>query len=88
MSPNIVIQSDQLMTSFSLAQNGLGAAFVTDTLLGSVADGETVCFYRLGSELSERTLYIAYKKQRYITSAVRAFIEVAQEVFAQGNKEN
>ena len=86
--PNVVFSVDQLNISYSLSEMGMGAGFVTDTLFKFSKFGRNTILYNISSENSpsvhsSRILYIAYKKHRYLTSAMRKFITTAKEVVAE-----
>lgn len=83
--PNVVFSVDQLNISFALAESGMGACFVTDTLFKFSKFGNNTVLYNISKEHSSRILYIAYKKNRYCTSAMRKFIETAKEVVTEKN---
>lgn len=80
-SPNVVIRLDQLITSYNMAQSGMGIAFVTDALVSAVP-GEGCVFYRLDGPHTTRTMCIGYKHNKYLSHACLAFIETAKESFA------
>ena len=80
ISPNVVFSVDQLNISYALAQSGMGACFVTDTLFKFGKFGNNTVLYNISEEHSTRMLYIAYKKNRYRTSAMGKFIETAKDV--------
>lgn len=79
INPQIAFSLDQLMSSFALAASGVGAAFVSDTLLRSHAFPDDVYLYPV-LESEPRTLSIAHKKSRYCSRAMQEFIKVAQEL--------
>lgn len=79
--PEASLYLDQLMTSYNLAKAGLGIAFVTDTLVHNIEDSGTCLFYRLAQENARRTLFLAHKRNRYLTLAARAFIGTALRVY-------
>ncbi len=85
IAPNVVFSVDQLNISYALAQSGMGACFVTDTLFKFGKFGNNTVLYNISKEHSTRMLYIAYKKNRYCTSAMEKFIDTAKEVVASRN---
>lgn len=74
-SPDAEFEFDQLMTSLSYAENGFGICFATDTVLRYGREYPKLCFYAPETEHSERTLYVIYKTNRYLTRASKAFID-------------
>lgn len=80
MKPNVSFSVDQLNISYALAGSGMGLCFVTDTLVRFGDEPKNVYLYNVGGEGFNRTLYIAYKKNKYCSKAMEKFIEVAKEV--------
>jgi DNA-binding transcriptional LysR family regulator len=78
--PKARLLLDQQITSYNLACYGMGAAFVSDTLVRHVPPVAGVWFYELGSELAQREICFYYKRSRYLTNVVREFIETVQEM--------
>lgn len=78
--PNVVFYVDQLNISYTLVESGMGAAFVTDTLFKFSKFPDNAVLYNISREHSSRMLYIAYKKNKYCTSAMRKFIDTAKDV--------
>lgn len=74
ITPNVAFSVDQLNISFSFAEQGLGICFVTDTFIKCTAESDSVVFYKLGGNYTERTLCAAYKKGRYHTCAMTEFV--------------
>ncbi len=73
-SPKISFEFDQLTTAISFAEKGFGICFLTDTMLKYGNLYENLVFYQPNTKFSDRTLYIMYKKNRYLSSAGREFI--------------
>lgn len=80
-SPQVRIYLDQLITSYNLACAGMGAAFIPD-VLARRAYGANCLFYRLEGAAARRQMFIGSKRNRYMTRACSAFIDVAREVYA------
>lgn len=75
-----VITTDQLLTAVALAEAGLGATFVTDTLVKSAPPYPHLAFFALPPS-AKQTLYIAHKKKAYLSPAVAEFIRFAREFY-------
>lgn len=75
--PKIKMEISQLATAYHLAEHGLAATFISDRLVIGERDG--LCYYRLDSHLSERLFYILLPERKYISFAVRTFIEYFKE---------
>lgn len=77
--PDISFRVDQLNISYALAQSGMGACFVTDTVFKHRRHVGDVVLYKPDAQHTNRMLYLAYKKNRYCTRAMSEFIRTAQE---------
>jgi len=75
LRPKISYEFDQLMTSISFAQNGLGVCFLTDTLLRFGQTCRGLALYQPDTAFPERVLYAIHKKNKYLPSAVQALLE-------------
>ncbi len=81
LTPQIVIEVDQLLTAFNMAMAGMGITFVTDTLVNATVKNDSLYFYRVKSDYSQRILYIANKKKKYVRPVVSEFIKVARQLY-------
>jgi DNA-binding transcriptional LysR family regulator len=84
--PKARLLLDQQITAYNLALYGMGATFVSDTLVKNVPPAGGVWFYKLPGELSRREIRFYYKKSRYLTAAVREFMKAVRDV-SQGEAE-
>ena len=75
VSPKVSFEFDQLMTSISFAQNGLGVCFLTDTLLRFGQTCQGLALYQPDTAFPERILYAIRKKNKYLPSAAQALLE-------------
>ena len=73
--PRIKMSISQMVTSYRLADNGLGAAFVSDRLVRSRRGH--LRFFKLDSEHADRLFYFLLPKRDYTPFAVRRFIDFA-----------
>ncbi|MBO5928287.1 MAG: LysR family transcriptional regulator substrate-binding protein, partial [Clostridia bacterium] len=77
---NVKIYLDQLITSYNMVCFGLGVGIVNDVLVKS--SSQTGCvYYKISGRSAYRTMSIGYKKNRYLSKAMKAFIETAKEVY-------
>jgi len=74
-NPKVKMSISQMVTSYRLADNGLGAAFVSDRLVRSRRGH--LRFFRLDSEHADRLFYFLLPKRDYTPFAVRRFIDYA-----------
>ena len=79
MQPDICFAFDQLMTSISFAESGFGCCFLSDTILRYVGPCKNIVYYQPDTQTSDRTLYIIHKKNKYISTACRTFIDFLQK---------
>ncbi len=80
---NVKIYLDQLITSYNMVCFGLGVAIVNDVLVKN--SPQTGCvYYKISSRSAYRTMSIGYKKNKYLSKAVKAFIDTAKEVNLRG----
>jgi DNA-binding transcriptional LysR family regulator len=70
---------DQQITAYNLALYGMGDAFISDTLVTSVPPAAGVWFYKLDGALARREIRLYYKRSRYLTSAVKEFLNTARQ---------
>ena len=78
--PKARLLLDQQITSYNLACYGMGAAFVSDTLVRHVPPTSTVWFYRLAGERAQRDICFYYRRSRHLTSAVLEFMRMVREM--------
>ncbi|MFI3172559.1 MAG: LysR family transcriptional regulator substrate-binding protein, partial [Eubacteriales bacterium] len=73
--PNVVLELDQLATAYHVACNGLGMTITSDTLVNETpADGRLV-YFCLKSEEIHRENYFYYKQGKYVSQAMKVFME-------------
>ena len=75
--PKIKMEISQLATAYHLAEHGLAATFISDRLV--IGERDSLCYYKLDSHLTERLFYILLPEKKYISFAVRTFIEYFKE---------
>lgn len=79
LRPKIRLLLDQQITAYHLACAGMGAAFLSDTLISGMPDSDALWFFRLQPSLSERRISFFYKKKRILSAAARAFMDTVIE---------
>ena len=79
IKPNIILQLNQQLTASHLAETGMGATFVSDTLIKNVHSlkDADMCIYRIDSPVAVRNDYLYYRKSRYLTPSMKKFLEIA-----------
>ncbi|MBO5889123.1 MAG: LysR family transcriptional regulator [Clostridia bacterium] len=77
---NVKFYLDQLITSYNMVCFGLGVAIVNDVLIKNSL--QTGCvYYKISGRSTYRTMSIGYKKNKYLSKAMKAFIDTAKEVY-------
>jgi DNA-binding transcriptional LysR family regulator len=81
IQPNVRLHLDQLLTSLQYTAAGLGCSFVTDTLFRYGNRENNVCLYAFHGTNIRRNMSIVHKRNKYVSSASRLFIQIAKEHF-------
>ena len=77
ITPNRILEIDRLVTLYNFIEIGTAASVVSDTLVRSIRHhGGKVIFYRLESSHAQRDIFVSYKRNRYYSKAMKAFIEL------------
>ncbi len=79
--PKVKIYPDQLLTAYNMARAGLGITIVTDNLLRAERGASKCVFYKLSGDNTRRKLAMGYKKKRYPSRAMEAFVQCAKQVY-------
>ncbi len=79
--PKVKIYPDQLITSYNMSRAGMGISMIPDLLVYSSPESGKCVYYKLTTANSLRTLSIGFKKNRYMSRAVEAFIKTALDVY-------
>ena len=81
INPHVRFEFDRLSTSISFAEAGFGVCFLTDTILKYSGPCKNLVLYQPDTKYTDRNLYVMYKKNKYLSAASRAFIDILQEYF-------
>jgi len=77
VTPNTILEIDRLVTLYNFIEIGTAASVVSDTLVRSLQHHSgKVVFYRLDSPHAKREIYVSYKRNRYYSRAMQAFIDL------------
>lgn len=75
-SPKVLFEMDRLASLYSYVEQGTAASVVTDTLVKNTRmDQSNTVFYTLPTKYTHRKIYAYYKRNKYCTKAMTAFIE-------------
>lgn len=81
IKPHNILEIDRLVTLYSFIEQGSAASIVSDTLVQYLqSHNKNVVFYRLNSPHASRELYISYKRNRYYSKAMEAFVTLIQDI--------
>ena len=80
-APRVRLYLNQLMTAFHMARQGLGATFLTDTLVSLSLPTNALFFYRLEGALARRKTFLAMQHKGYRTRAIEGFVQVVLELY-------
>ena len=75
-TPKVRMALSQMVTAYRLADNGIGAAFVSDRLVRS--RNSNLRFFRLDAAETERLFYFLLPERNYTAFSVKAFMEFAE----------
>ena len=75
ITPHVRLYLNQLMTAYHMAAAGLGATFLTDTLIRMAAPNDSLNYYLLEHPLLQREIFIAIPRSSYHPKAIQAFWE-------------
>ena len=74
--PRVLFELDQQMTSYNVTCSGMGISFIGDLLISLVPPNPNVVYYRLEEKDSLRNIYFYWKKGRYISHTMSAFLDL------------
>ena len=75
--PRIRMSISQMVTAYRLAENGLGAVFVSDRVVKQARS--VLRFFRIDSPIADRLFYFLLPRREYTPYAVRGFIDFAAQ---------
>ncbi len=84
-TPKVKMALSQLVTAYRFADNGLGAAFVSDRIVYSIPS-KRLLFFSIASQQVNRLFYTLLPQKNYTAHAVKAFIRYLLKWF--GTNEN
>ena len=77
--PNdIYMTADQMLSSYYLANEGHGAAFIRDSILFHADLTEDLLFYKLDDPLTTRNIYLYYRRSEALSFVAQAFLRFVQ----------
>ncbi|MGE1165226.1 LysR family transcriptional regulator [Peribacillus simplex] len=83
--PNIIYEIERLETACSLVEEGLGVTILPESYVKSVTTTDTA-IRAIESNFLERTVYLAYLKDRYLSPAVCKLVEEIHRFFNESDR--
>ena len=85
ISPQVVLETENIETAFALSVKGMGITVYPEMFLNNLhknfGEETGVDFFPLNNSATVCRLCIAYSRNRYLSKAAQDFIEIAQRVF-------
>lgn len=81
-TPKVLFEMDRLTTLYSYVEQGLAASLVSDTLVRNIRgiNQRNIHFYVLPTRYNHRNIYVYYKKNKFCTKAMSAFLEELNKI--------
>lgn len=79
--PHYHLQLNQLLTTYHLVAQGIGVAFISDTVVRYFANDDSISYYKIDDENSFRNVYLYYKKNKYLTHCMAEFIHLTESIY-------
>lgn len=83
-NPIIILFSERLETAFSWALEGIGCTFISDFLVKFGNYEKHPIYYKLSHPKATRSLYIAYRKNRYLSRVAIEYIALLKQLIGYG----
>lgn len=74
---NISLKLNQLLTTYHLTEYGMGASFVSDTVVKSLPPNSDIIYYKIDDPDAVREVYLYYRKNKYLTRSMTEFMKMA-----------
>ncbi|MBU3874467.1 LysR family transcriptional regulator [Faecalicatena sp. AGMB00832] len=74
---NISLKLNQLLTTYHLTEYGMGASFVSDTVVKSLPPDVNIVYYKIDDPEAVREVYLYYRKNKYLTRSMTEFMKIA-----------
>ena len=74
--PPVLFRLTQQMTSYNITSSGMGISFISDTLIKAVPFHANIVYYKLPGKYTRRNLSFFWKRERYLSHTMRAFLDM------------
>lgn len=75
-TPIVALEVEKSSVAYNYANFGIGATIISNVLAEHLAKMSELVFYRIRGEHAVRNGYLYYKRGRFVTSAMKRFIEM------------
>lgn len=75
VKPTTILEVENPSIAYNFAAQGVGASIMSNRLVENLNYDGKVLYYKIGSPYSKRVAYAYYSKGRYVTAAMRRFIQ-------------
>ena len=75
--PNVILEVEQPGIAYNFAHYGLAATILSNTRVANLTNQNSLTFYKVRSDYTERDAFIYYRKSVLETTAMKKFIEEA-----------
>ena len=75
-SPKLRLEPEQQVTAYNFSCYGMGISFNGDVLIKHVPDDTNLCFYKLNAREAVREVNFYFRRNRYMSRAVREFLKL------------
>lgn len=79
ITPQAILELDQLATAYHVACYGMGITIISDTLAEKASYDSNMLYYKINSTHTFRNVFFYNKQNKYITKAMEEFIKIAQQ---------
>ena len=79
VEPIVALETENPSISYNFAMQGVGATIISNRIIENLNPGGKLLYYKLLSQYSKRNAYVYYSKGRYVTAAMKKFIELLQK---------
>lgn len=77
--PKVIFNVEQQLTAYNISASGMAISFVGDTLVRHIPESNQIIYYRLKGKDMNRKIFLYWKKSRYLSKAMTAFIKLIED---------
>lgn len=74
---NYTLKLNQALTTYHLTEFGMGACFVSDTVIKSLPSDENIIYYKVDDPEAVRAVWLFYRRNKYLTRSMTEFMKIA-----------